>query len=105
MRVIVPLAARGADRVITISQASATEIAEELSVPPERTDVPPLGGRPIGRATPELELRRRFGLTERPLILSVSARRPHKNLLRLVEAFARLSADPVPMLVLPGYEA
>ena len=104
MRVIVPLAARGADRVITISQAAAVEIAEELSVPPERIDVIHLGGRPIGRATPELELRRRFGLMERPLILSVSARRPHKNLLRLVEAFARLSADPVPMLVLPGYE-
>jgi len=104
MRAIVPLAARGADRVITISHAAAAEIAEELSVPPQRIDVTHLGGRPIGPATPELELRRRLGLAEAPLILSVSARRPHKNLPRLIEAFANLSADPAPLLVLPGYE-
>jgi glycosyltransferase involved in cell wall biosynthesis len=104
MRVIVPLAARGADRVITISHSAAGEIAEQLAVPPERIDVTPLGGRPIGPATPEPELRRRLGLSDAPLILSVSARRPHKNLLRLIEAFACLSAHPAPLLVLPGYE-
>ena len=104
MRVIVPLAARGADRVITISHAAASDIADELKVPPERIDVTYLGGRPIGPATPEPELRRRHGLGEAPLILSVSARRPHKNLSRLIEAFAGISADPAPLLVLPGYE-
>lgn len=104
MRVIVPLAARGADRVITISHAAAAEIAAELPVPPERIDVTYLGGRPIGAATPEREIRGRLGLADAPLVLSVSARRPHKNLPRLIEAFARLAADPPPLLVLPGYE-
>jgi glycosyltransferase involved in cell wall biosynthesis len=104
MRVIVPLAARGADRVITISHAAATEIADVLAVPPERIDVIHEGGRPIGPATPEPQLRRRLGLGDAPLILSVSARRPHKNLPRLLEAFARVRADPAPLLVLPGYE-
>ena len=65
MRVIVPLAARGADRVITISDAAAADIAARLSVPPERIDVTHLGGRPVGPATPEPELRRRLGLTRR----------------------------------------
>jgi glycosyltransferase involved in cell wall biosynthesis len=104
MRVIVPLAVRGADRVITISHSAAAEIADALAVPRERIDVTHLGGRPIGPATPEPELRRRLGLGNAPLILSVSARRPHKNLPRLIEAFASLSADPPPLLVLPGYE-
>jgi glycosyltransferase involved in cell wall biosynthesis len=104
MRLIVPLAARGADRVITISHAAATEIADVLSVPPERIDVIHEGGRPIGPATPEPQLRRRLGLGNAPLVLSVSARRPHKNLPRLLEAFARVRADPAPLLVLPGYE-
>ena len=104
MRMIAPLAARGADRVITISHAAASEIAEELGVPPERIDVTHLGGRPIGPATPERELRARLGLREGPLILSVSARRPHKNLTRLIEAFASVAVDPAPLLVLPGYE-
>jgi glycosyltransferase involved in cell wall biosynthesis len=104
MRVVVPLAARGADRVITISHAAAADIAEALGVPPERIDVTHLGGRPIGSATPEAELRRRLGLADAPLILSVSARRPHKNLPRLIEAFATLQTQPPPVLVLPGYE-
>jgi glycosyltransferase involved in cell wall biosynthesis len=104
MRMIVPLAARGADRVITISHAAATEVADVLSVPPERIDVIYEGGRSIGPATPEPQLRRRLGLGNAPLILSVSARRPHKNLPRLLEAFARVRADPQPLLVLPGYE-
>jgi glycosyltransferase involved in cell wall biosynthesis len=104
MRLIVPLAARGADRVITISQAAAGEIADALPVPRERIDVTHLGGRPIGRATPERELRRRLELGDAPLVLSVSARRPHKNLRRLIEAFASVSADPPPLLLLPGYE-
>lgn len=104
MRVVVPLAARGADRVITISDAAASEIAQGLSVPRERIDVTHLGGRPIGPATPEPELRRRLGLAGAPLILSVSARRPHKNLRRLIEALATLSTEPPPLLVLPGYE-
>ncbi len=104
MRLLVPLAARGADRIITISQAAAAEIAAELSVPPERIDVTHVGGKPIGPATPEPELRNRFALADAPLVLSVSARRPHKNLPRLIEAFAGVSVDPPPLLVLPGYE-
>jgi glycosyltransferase involved in cell wall biosynthesis len=35
--------------------------------------------------------------------LSLSAKRPHKNLLALIGALARLSAEDRPMLVLPGY--
>jgi glycosyltransferase involved in cell wall biosynthesis len=104
MRVIVPLAARGADRVITVSHAAAAEIADALPVPRERIDVTHQGGRPIGSATPEPELRRRLELGGGPLVLSVSARRPHKNLPRLIEAFATVSAEPPPLLVLPGYE-
>ncbi len=104
MRVIVPLAARGADRLITISDAAAADISDRLSVPPDRIDVTYLGGRPVGPATSEPELRRRLGLADGPLILSVSARRPHKNLARLIEALARLDAEPAPRLLLPGYE-
>ncbi len=103
MRLLVPRAARGADRVITLSEASAADISDVLGVPRQRIDIAYLGGKPLGDATPEPELRERLDLGEGPLILSVSARRPHKNLPRLLEAFARLEADPAPLLVLPGY--
>ncbi len=36
-------------------------------------------------------------------MLSLSAKRPHKNLLALIGALARLSPEERPVLVLPGY--
>jgi glycosyltransferase involved in cell wall biosynthesis len=52
---------------------------------------------------PEAEVRARHGLGERPLLLTVSAKRPHKNLRRLLDALASLPAGERPVLVLPGY--
>ena len=103
MRLLVPRAARSADRLIAISEAAAAEITELLDVPRDRIDVTHLGGKPTGPATPEPELRSRLGLGDGRLILSVSARRPHKNLPRLLQAFALLDSQPAPTLVLPGY--
>ena len=80
MRFLVPRAARGAERVITLSEASATEISDVLGIRRERIDIAHLGGRPPGPPTPEPELRERLGLGDAPVVLSVSARRPHKNL-------------------------
>ncbi|HEY8200304.1 MAG TPA: glycosyltransferase family 1 protein [Actinomycetota bacterium] len=103
MRVLVPRAAKSADRVITISRAAAGDIAELLGIDRKRIDVTYLGGKPSAAATPEADLRSRLGLGDSPLVLSVSARRPHKNLPRLLGAFARLRVEPAPILVLPGY--
>ena len=47
-------------------------------------------------------MRQRVGAGERPIVLSASAKLPHKNLTRLIEALALLPA-PRPLLVLPGY--
>lgn len=107
-RAVVPLVARRADRVLAISQAAADDVVRYLRVPARRVDVALLGAssRPAAEPAPAGELRRRFGLGERTVVLAVSAKRPHKNLLRLVEAVARL--DEV-ALVVPGeptpYEA
>jgi glycosyltransferase involved in cell wall biosynthesis len=102
MRVLVPLAVRGADYVITPSHAAAADVVRILGLPADRVRaIHSAGGLPPGPATPEREVRERHGLGDGPLVLSVSARRPHKNLLRLVEAFARVPAEA--SLVLPGY--
>jgi glycosyltransferase involved in cell wall biosynthesis len=100
----VPLAARSADRIITPSEAAKRDVVARLGVPAERVDaIHSAGGLLPGPATPEDELRSRYDLGEAPFVLSVSARRPHKNLVRLLEAFARVDHDPAPLLVLPGY--
>ena len=105
MRALVPLAVRRSHRVIADSKSTRDDLVELLSVSPERIDVVPLGLGTVQREAPlsEREVRGRFDLGERRVVLSLSAKRPHKNLLALIGAFARLPPDDRPVLVLPGY--
>jgi glycosyltransferase involved in cell wall biosynthesis len=104
MAVLVPLAARRSDRIITPSASTRDDLVQLLKVPPERIDVVPEGvGSTLSEATREPELRARLDLGERSVVLTASAKRPHKNLLRLLEAWALLPAGGRPLLVLPGY--
>lgn len=103
MAVLVPLAVRRSDRVLAISQATKDDLVRSLGTPAEKVDVVHSGPGSAGvvHPTPEAELRDRLFLGGEPILLSPSARRAHKNLARLLEAFARL--EPGPTLVLPGY--
>jgi len=104
-RVIVPPVARRADRVIAFSRAGAEHVTEYLRVPADRIDVVPLaaGTNELVAATPPAELRARLGLGEGPVILTVSAKKVHKNLERLVRAMVPVSERwPDAMLVMPG---
>ena len=105
MAALVPLSARRADRVLTLSQAAAEGIVRHLGVPRDKVRPVPLGpgAGPVAAPTPEAELRARLDLGPAPIVLSPSAKRPHKNLGRLVEALALVRATPAPVLVVPGY--
>src|SRR5271154_2049621 len=105
MKVLVPLAVRRSDRVIADSQSTREDLVKLLGARPERIDVVPLGLGTLRReeATAEIELRARLQLEERRVVLSLSAKRPHKNLLALIGALARIPAEDRPVLVLPGY--
>jgi glycosyltransferase involved in cell wall biosynthesis len=103
MRVLVPLAVRRSDRVIADSQSTKRDLVELLGAPAARIDVVPLGvevPRPAV-ALDERDLRQRFELGERAVLLSLSAKRPHKNLLALLEACALIERRPI--LILAGY--
>lgn len=96
----------GAKRATRVA-VSATQTAEDLGrfagIARSRIDVIPYGIAPPAMApVPEAELRARFDLGDRQLVLSPSARQPHKNLDRLLQAHAALE-HPRPLLVLPGY--
>jgi glycosyltransferase involved in cell wall biosynthesis len=105
MRVLVPAAARRSDRVIAISRSTRDDVVTRLHVPEERIDVVPqgIGVSASGQPMAEGELRSRFELGDRRVVLSVSTKRAHKNLVRLLEAHALIPADGRPLLVLPGY--
>jgi glycosyltransferase involved in cell wall biosynthesis len=104
-RAVVPPVARRADRVIVLSQAGARDVVEYLDVNAAEIDVVPLAARgdELLEATPPAELRARLGLSEGPLILTVSAKKVHKNLERLIRAMAMVAERwPQAMLVMPG---
>jgi glycosyltransferase involved in cell wall biosynthesis len=48
-------------------------------------------------------VRSRYGLGDRPVVLTTSAKRPHKNLSRLLDAWSLIPEDRRGVLVLPGY--
>jgi glycosyltransferase involved in cell wall biosynthesis len=100
---LVPLAARRSRRVLTDSEASKQDIVRFLRVGSEEVDAVPLGPgipEPPDPVSPQ-ELRERLGLGSAPLVLTVAAKRPHKNLERLMEAVARVSTNV--LLVVPGF--
>ncbi len=105
MRVLVPAAVRRSHRVIADSLSTRQDLMELLGVSPERIDVVPLGLGSVRRSEPlpERDVRARFELGERRVVLSLSAKRPHKNLLALIGALARIAPEERPVLVIPGY--
>jgi len=105
LALLVPLAARRSARIIAISEATKADLVGELGVAPEKIDVVYEGPGMDEPADPadEAEVRRALGLGDEPVVLSVSAKRPHKNLERLIDAFAQVSRDHAATLVLPGY--
>jgi glycosyltransferase involved in cell wall biosynthesis len=105
LSVIMPLGIRRSHRLIADSAATRDDLVNLLGAQPGKIDVVPLGlseAHPE-RALPEPELRERFALDSRPVALSLSAKRPHKNLLRLLDALASIPPERRPVLVIPGY--
>jgi glycosyltransferase involved in cell wall biosynthesis len=103
--VIMPLGIRRSRRLIADSRATRDDLVNLMGAPERDIDVVPLGlAEPHPeRALPEAELRARHRLGERPVALSLSAKRPHKNLIRLLDALASIAAERRPVLVIPGY--
>lgn len=98
-------AARRSERIIAISEAAKADIVRFLNVPSDRIDVTYPGPALAADGTvEESELRSRLNLGDAPIVLTVSAKLPHKNLERLFQAFMRVRSEPAPILVVPGYQ-
>jgi len=89
-------ASKKADRILTVSEASKTDILRFFNVPPDKVEViyNAIDERFLAPADPErMELaRQRFQLAH-PFVLYVGNIKPHKNLERLVDAFGRARAQ------------
>jgi glycosyltransferase involved in cell wall biosynthesis len=105
MRILVPLAARRAHRVLVDAASTRTDLRTLLRIASSKVDVVPLGigDRHRPAPLPEPELRARLHANGRQIVLCVAAKRPHKNLSRLLGALGLIPASRRPLLVLPGY--
>jgi glycosyltransferase involved in cell wall biosynthesis len=102
VKAAVPVAAHRSARILTVSEASKTDIVRFLGVPFDRVDVALNGPGIVEDAegpSPD-EVRRLYEVGDAPMVLTVAPNRPHKNVPRLVEALAEV---PDAVLVVPGY--
>ncbi|WP_377194705.1 glycosyltransferase family 4 protein [Ruegeria meonggei] len=91
------LAKKQATRIMTISQASADDLARILHIPADRTDIITEGAEPIFRQIQDMQLlaqaRQTYGIpADAPLLVYVGGFNRHKNVLRLIEAMPAILA-------------
>ena len=101
------LAVRAARRVIAVSQATAADLQQSLRLPRERIAVIPEAAAPSFRPQPPsavAAVRSRLNLPEQ-YVLYLGSNKPHKNLPRLVEAWAHITHHASRItLVIAGHE-
>lgn len=96
---------RRARRIVTVSQATSADLSHYYGTPIDKIRVIQEGVDPSFGSPADVDhlpvLRERYDLV-RPIILSVGARRPHKNLARLVRAFASVAQGTPHDLIFAG---
>ena len=98
------LSTRRAQRLIAVSRHTASEAVRLLGVPSEKIDVVYHGVDPAFRPRSRIEVeafRRRRGLPER-FALFLGTLEPRKNLVRLVDAFARIQDARIGLVLAGG---
>ena len=108
MRVLVPAAARRSDRVIADSQSTRADLDRGCSgvaagAHRRRAARPRRGPAARSRCRAARAARALRRSASGRVVLSLSAKRPHKNLLALIGALAAIPPSSRPVLVLPGY--
>jgi len=98
------LSVRRARRVIAISESTRRDIVKQYGISPEKIDTITYGLDPLFHPLPAGQVsgfRIQQGLPER-FILFVGTLEPRKNVVRLIEAYARLPEGRPPLLLVGG---
>lgn len=93
---IITHAAKKSEMILTVSDYVKNDIAREFKIPPKKIVTTYNGiDKKFTKITSARALKKveKYGLTN-PYILSVGQWREHKNLIRLLEAFAEILKDP-----------
>jgi alpha-1,3-rhamnosyl/mannosyltransferase len=99
------LALRAARQVVTISEASRRDLLAAYWLNPARVTAIPLAPDPVMQPQPAAErarVREKFGLPGR-FVLYLGINKPHKNLARLVEAWAQVRTE-APLVIAGAWD-
>jgi glycosyltransferase involved in cell wall biosynthesis len=103
LQLLVAQTARRSAHIVAVSEFSQREIERYLGIASDRITVTHEGPRDLtASAEPWSALAERYGL-ERPYLIAFSSPFLHKNIPRLIEAFARLRAEVPHDLALVGH--
>ena len=112
LKTLVPLSARRAAHILTVSQHAKREIIDRYNLPPDKITVTyEAAGEqfcPIDDPAALQAVRSKYGIGDGPFVLALGNLQPRKNIARLVEAFAaavRNDISPgkvIPKLVIAG---
>lgn len=105
LRTFTDITCKRAKRILAISESTKQDIVDLLGISPDKVDVTPLGyDRDLHKPLPDDEIdtfRRDKGLPER-FWLYLGTIEPRKNLVTLIEAYARLPESERLPLILAG---
>jgi len=105
IRLLHALAVLRSDALLTISQSAADDIARFFPAACDKLTVTPLAADPVFSPQPATHVfaaRRRFDLPQR-FVLYLGSNKPHKNLPRLIEAWAAVGDHRDAVLVVAGH--
>ncbi len=99
LKTLVPLSARRAAHVLTVSQHAKREIVERYGLSPDKVTVTYEAAgeqfRPIGDPASLQAVRAKYAIPDGPFVLALGNLQPRKNIARLVEAFAAVSRNDI----------
>ncbi|MGI8765839.1 MAG: glycosyltransferase family 4 protein [Gemmatimonadaceae bacterium] len=93
-RILLPVLGRSAQRIVTVSSFSRSELIRHLGTPAHKIRLVPNAPEHIGAARPDPGVFARCGLRDRRFILAVGSRSLHKNFRVVVEAGRLLASEP-----------
>ncbi len=107
LELLVPLGARRSQRVLADSQATKDDLIETYGIDGKKIDVVLLGFGHSQSSTPTdaVTIRERFALGHAKVVLCVASSLAHKNVPRLIDAFAETFSGDAdrPVLVVAGH--
>lgn len=97
-----PALGKTAAKILTDSHFSESELIKYCGMSPDKIVVAPLGVDHMSRLRPDYNVFKKHRLGERPYILAASSLSPHKNFMRLAQAFNLLRDVNVDIVVAGG---